>query len=138
MNLLPHLPNGGTLLREDATARGERGALPMPLRFPVPVLLIEHGVYAAPVSVCSISDGRPTLSFVLDAWTLLDYRLNMTRELPIGYLGTDVASAMRGFAEKYRFKGQELYGADLMLFCDSWREATGVGVRLSELTRSLR
>lgn len=105
--------------REGTTLTGE------PLAFPVPMLQINYGVFATPGSILREVDGHPVLGFLLDYWVLVDMRSG--REIPMAYEGTDVAEAMRRFAEEYHHEGRRLYGADLALFCESWRERNGVG-----------
>lgn len=116
---------GNWIGREGITTRDE------PINYPAPLLSLGHGVFAAPASVLhESSDGHPLLSFILDVWTLLD--MQDGRDLPMAYQGTDVRERMTRFAETYAREARHLYGADLALFCESWREATGVG---SALTR---
>ena len=63
----------------------------------------------------------------IERFTAGGIRLASGRELPMRYQGVDVAAAMKRFVEAYHFEGRHLHGADLALFCESWRDRNGIG-----------
>lgn len=96
---------------------------------PIGLLDLGHEVYASPATTgqkIDVFGDQPIIMVLLDQWALWDFGSHR-RELPMWYRGTNPFDDLRPFAEKYAFEGRRLFGADLALFCESWRENTGIG-----------
>jgi hypothetical protein len=115
---LNHQAANGAFITRQGVINGE------PVTFPVPMYSLGFEVYALPSTRGYSIEGSPVIGLVFDEWVLIDSQKG--RDLPMRYEGRDIAT-MKRFAETYAYEGRGLHGADLDLFCESWRDRNGIG-----------